>query len=134
MALTAYALRFLNDAKEFVEVDEAAVKRAEDWLIRQQRPDGSWTKRYNWERGEDSGRTKLITTYAARSLAMNTSAKSAALGKGLAYLKARSEEIDEPYAMALLGLASIDGGDAETARQIASRLEQMAIRAIAAQT
>jgi hypothetical protein len=127
IALTAYALRFLNDAKEFVEVDEDAVRRAEDWLVRQQRTDGSWTKQYSWERSEDSGRTKLITTYVARSLAMRPDADKNALQKALGYLKQRNAEIDEPYALALYGLASLDAGDTATAKQIAGTLEKSAI-------
>lgn len=131
VALTAYALRFLNDAKEFVEVDDDVIRRAEDWLITQQRADGSWTKTYRWESGENPSRTKLITSYVSRLLAMRA-AKSGgiptpALTKGLAYLKARNAEIAEPYALALLGLASLDAGDAATAKQIASHLEKTAI-------
>ena len=52
VALTAYALRFLNDAKEFIEVDETIVANARDWLIKQQRTDGSWTKKYYYETSE----------------------------------------------------------------------------------
>ena len=55
-ALTAYALRFLADASQFVAVDPNAVKRAEDWLVRQQRADGSWNKKYDWETVEDDKR------------------------------------------------------------------------------
>jgi hypothetical protein len=127
VALTAYALGFLNDAKEFVEVDEDAVKRAENWLVRQQRTDGSWTKQYSWERGEDGGRTKLITTYVARSLAMRPDGNKNALQKALNYLKQRNAEIDEPYALALFGIASLDAGDTATAKQIAGQLEKMAV-------
>ena len=139
IALTAYALRFLNDAKEFVEVDEDVIRRAENWLIAQQRADGSWTKLYRWETGEDKTRSKLITTYVARSLAMSgrgsngepipkpTGVRDSALAKALAYLKTRNAEIDEPYSLALFGLASLDAGEAESAKQIASRLEKMAI-------
>ena len=138
VALTAYALRFLNDAKQFVEVDADVIKRAESWLIAQQRPDGSWTKTYRWENAESPGRTKLITTYVSRSLALSAKPESShgskftittnqALAKALAYLKDRNAEIDEPYALALFGLASLDAGNKDTAKQIASKLESMAI-------
>ncbi len=132
VALTAYALRFLIDARAFVGVDEDVIKRAESWLVKQQRADGSWTRKYDWENSEDERRTKLITTYAARTLAMttkNAEAKSetaAALQKALDYLKARNAEIDEPYALALFGLASLDAGNTDDAQQIAARLETMA--------
>ncbi|MDM7921767.1 MAG: alpha-2-macroglobulin family protein, partial [Pyrinomonadaceae bacterium] len=42
LALTAYALRFLADAAEFATVDPDVVKKAEAYLVSQQRGDGSW--------------------------------------------------------------------------------------------
>ena len=137
VGLTAYALRFLSDARQFILVDEDVVKRAEAWLISQQQIDGSFVKRYKWETAEDKARTKLITTYIVRTLAMlkaseaagapNDSTRDVVLSRGLAYLKQRNAEIDEPYAMALFGLASLDAGDKETAKQIAAQLEKLAI-------
>lgn len=137
VALTAYALRFLTDAKEFIDINEDAIRRAETWLVSQQQADGSWTKRYNWESAADPSRTKLITTYVARSLAMrvasggksvqSNSSISQALNRALVYLNARNAEIDEPYALALFGLASLDAGDAATAQRIATQLEKIAI-------
>ncbi len=102
VALTAYALRFLNDASSQIDVDQDVIKKAEGWLIRQQRADGSWTKKYYYETSESSQRTKLFTTYVARSLAMRKNADKAALTKALDYLKTRNAEIDEPYALALI--------------------------------
>jgi hypothetical protein len=137
IALTAYALRFLADATPFIEVDENVIERAQEWLVKQQRADGSFYKSYSRESTEDRGRAKILTTYVVRTLAMSepgaVSAGStatpvkAALAKGLAYLKQRNAEIDEPYALALFGLASLDGGDVDTARTIAAQLEKMAI-------
>lgn len=127
VALTAYVLRFLNDARSFVDVDEDVIKRAQYWLIGQQKPDGSWTKKYSWESSEDTSRTKLFTSYVARTLAMSKQKDEAALQKALGYLKTRNAEIDEPYALALYGLASLDAGNTETAREIAQKLEKMAI-------
>lgn len=127
IALTAYAIRFLSDADEFIDVDSQVLRRAESWLISQQRADGSWTKRYNWEKADDQGRTKMLTTYVTRSLAMRPSSFKGSLEKALAYLKQRNSEIDEPYSLALFGLASLDAGDTATAKQIATQLEKMAI-------
>lgn len=127
VALTAYALRFLNDAKEFVAVDDEVIKKAQDWLVKQQKADGSWTKKYYNETTEDHTRTKLFTSYVARTLAMAKEKDTAVLGKALDYLKTRNSEVEEPYALALYGLASLDAGRAETAGEIARRLEKMAI-------
>ncbi len=141
-ALTAYALRFLADAKGFVEVDPEVVKKAQDWLIRQQRPDGSWNRTYTGETTEDDKRAKATTTYIARTLAMQKPAREQGLNaqagtssdpiktsltKALTYLKSRNAEIDDPYSLALFGLAAHDSGDTETARLIRDKLRTLAL-------
>ena len=125
--MTAYAIRFLNDARSQITVDDDVIKKAEDWLVKQQRADGSWSKKYYYETAEDVKRTKQITTYVVRSLAMKEPGDKTALNKALLYLKTRNSEIDEPYAMALFGLALIEAGNNETAGEIAERLKKMAI-------
>ena len=127
IALTAYAIKFLHDAKGIIAVDQSVIKRAESWLISQQKADGSWQRQYRWERSENVGRTKMLTSYVAKTLAALKTTDTKALQKSLDYLKTRNEEIDEPYALALFGLASIDGGKLKEARHIAQRLAEMAI-------
>ena len=41
-ALTAYALRFLSEARGLIAVDDDVINQARVWLIKQQRADGSW--------------------------------------------------------------------------------------------
>ena len=126
VALTAYVLRFLTDARPFLEVDPQVIERATQYLVRQQRADGSFAKKYYGETVEDTNRTKIFTSYVARTLAM-LKVEKPVLDRALGYLKTRSTEIDEPYALALYGLAALDAGDAEAARDVARRLEEMAI-------
>lgn len=126
LALTAYALRFLSDAGGVIEVDEKVIENAQSYLVKQQRADGSFARKYYWETTEDTRRTKLLTSYAARTLAMLKTEKGV-LEKALTYLKARNAEIDEPYALALYGLASLDAGNSDEARAVVQRLEKMAI-------
>ncbi len=59
VALTAYALRFLSDASEFIEVDDDVITRAQTWLLREQCADGSWTRIYSWERSKTNSARKL---------------------------------------------------------------------------
>ncbi len=137
VALTAYALRFLSDATGIIEVDDSIVENARRRLIALQRGDGSWSTQYTWETSEDTQRTRKITAFVARVLAMSmpkrdpkateNSPSESALKNALAYLKTRNAEIDEPYALANYGLAALDSGDTETARQIANKLSSMAI-------
>lgn len=134
IALTAYAIRFLNDADGFIEVDENVIERAQNWLIAQQNGDGSFTKKYYYENSENSQRTKLFTSYVARTLAMlkaknKTISQTAetALQKSLSFLKTRNAEIDEPHALALFGIALFDSGNIADAKSTAEKLETMAI-------
>ncbi|HRJ89995.1 MAG TPA: MG2 domain-containing protein [Pyrinomonadaceae bacterium] len=139
IALTAYALRFLADASLYIAVDPDVVKKAEGWLVRQQHTDGSWNQKYRWETVQDERRAKTTTTYVARTLGMLASSKRASINerdsdsqlsqavtKALSYLKTRNTEIDDPYSLALLGLAAFDSGDAPLAGQIAKQLAGLA--------
>lgn len=127
IALTAYAIRFLNDAEPFIAVDENVVRRAQDWLAKQQRADGSFTKKYYYETAEDAQRTKLFTAYVAKTLAMLGGKNSPVLQKALAYLNTKNAEIDEPYALSLTALAAFDSGNAEFAKENIEILKKTAI-------
>jgi uncharacterized protein YfaS (alpha-2-macroglobulin family) len=133
ITLTAYALRFLNDARVFIQIDENVIRKAQNWLISQQKATGTWTTQYHGESAEDKNRTKQMTTYLARSLAMTergkkdkTKESQDALQKAFAYLKNTKTDIEEPYALANFGLALLDAGDVEAARPIVEKLQKMA--------
>jgi len=118
LALTAYALRFLNDAGDFIGVDEDVIAGARKFILSQQQPDGRWLPRY-WSEKEDAKRTALNTAFIARAVAMEKSKETkadkdfaAALSRSLDYLAKRIEEIDEPYLIASYALASMGTGDA----------------------
>jgi CD109 antigen len=131
-------LRFLADASSFVTVDPDVVKKGRSMApASQQRADGSWNTRHQWEPAEDQKRAKMTTTYVARTLAMLQAAKkddkakntaiAAALTKALGYLRNRNLEIDDPYSLALLGLAAHDAEDAAIARSVADKLSGIGI-------
>src|SRR4030095_7719490 len=68
VALTAYAIRFLQDASEVTRVDANVLQNARRWLIEQQRTDGSWPA-YYWDKKKDLTRTAMLTALVARPLA-----------------------------------------------------------------
>jgi hypothetical protein len=142
LALTAYALRYLYDAQDFIEVDPSVFKEAREWLVKQQRSDGSWSAaRAWWEKTEDPRRTALLTAYIARVLAMTNdsddagrakddkaarTASSATLKRALLYLSARYREIDEPYLIASYALAALDAGEMNNAHAAIEKLRALA--------
>jgi len=70
LALTAYAVRFLIDARELIAVDSSVINGARDWLLKQQQADGSWKATEYGDSLDSRRRTALLTAYVARVLAM----------------------------------------------------------------
>ena len=121
-ALTAYALRFLEDVSEFIQVDQDVLQKARDWLIKQQ-SDGRWVAR-SWDKSEDHRLTALVTACVTRSLARSRDKTKTAAATRLAldYLARRLDETDEPYLMASLALAAEDAGAKEKAAKAREKL------------
>jgi uncharacterized protein YfaS (alpha-2-macroglobulin family) len=132
LALTAYALRFLNDASDFIGVDEDVIAGARKFILGSQERDGRWAPRY-WNEKEDAKRSALNTAYIARVLAMEKSKEAkadkdfaAALSRSLDYLRKRIEEIDEPYLIASYALAAMDAGEKSGAEKAVTKLRTLA--------
>lgn len=131
LALTAYALRFLNDARDFTAVDEEVMAGARKFILSRQQFDGRWIAR-SWGGKEDAKRTALNTAFIARVLAaekkamVNDKIFAAALSRALDYLAKRSEEIDEPYLIASYALAALDAGENARAGKAVATLRTLA--------
>ncbi|HEV8367009.1 MAG TPA: alpha-2-macroglobulin family protein, partial [Pyrinomonadaceae bacterium] len=133
-ALTAYAIRFLNDASEVTTISSAASQNARRWLLSQQRSDGSWPA-YYWDKKEDLRRTAMLTALVARSLAATEPKRSpntqpttekSPLAKALDYLESRTAGFDEPYLIASYSLASALAGEPARVEKASSRLKALA--------
>src|SRR5215813_11506969 len=85
LALTAYAIRFLSDASDFIEVDEAVIADARKIILSQQQPDGRWPPRYSNDK-EDTKRASINTAFVARALAAEKSKEAKADKAGAAAL------------------------------------------------
>lgn len=115
--LSAYALRFFNDAEDFIEIDENVREKMQDWLLLQQAKDGSW---------ENSA---LITAYVLRALSLKDNAEErvkTALQKGLEYLKKTAADSQNSYFLANLALVLQKTGDQKTAESTARKLLKLA--------
>jgi len=128
IALTAYAIRFLQDASTVTETNPAAIQNARRWLIEQQRPDGSWAA-YSWDKKEDVTRTAMLTALVARTIASGgekTNIQTAALRKALAYLDQKAANTNEPYFIASYSLAASLAGETERAAKANAKLIDLA--------
>lgn len=139
-ALTAYALRFLNDARSFIAVDEDVITEARRWLFEHQQDDGSWVTPA-WNDDDADAPFRISTTaYITRVLAATNPPPGAAqkdseklapnysshLKLAMQYLASRIGNLDEPYAISNYALAAWSSGDKLTAEQSASRLRAIA--------
>ena len=123
VALTAYAIQFLVDAGEVMSVNPEALKDAREWLVKQQRPDGSWRPAYLSDR-EAEGPGLLLTAYVARVLARTDAQVSEPLKRALGFLASRLN--DEPYLLASYALAAIDAKDTGRAQPALEKLRVLA--------
>jgi hypothetical protein len=129
-ALTAYALRFLNDAREVVGVDDEVIGDARDWLAKHQRADGSWGSRYSGDRPQRASLTAFVARVLGATKPVGDSsqaqASSAALKRALEFLTTATEELPEPYAVASYALAAAGDGDAQRSKRALARLIELA--------
>jgi hypothetical protein len=132
LALTAYALRFLNDASDFIGIDQDVIAGARKFILSRQETDGRWLPRY-WSEKEDAKRTALNTAFIARVLAMEKGKEAndgkdfaAVFGRALDFLAKRMEEVDEPYLIASYALAAMDAGEKSRAEKAVAKLRTLA--------
>lgn len=103
LALTAYVLRFLGAANEFVDIDPAVITKAQNFVISKQASNGSWLS-YSWTTKKEDP-DAMLTAYIVRSLATSTppsdakqkAAFDSSNSKALSYLEDRIDEWKSAY-------------------------------------
>jgi hypothetical protein len=125
--LSAYALQEFNDMAKVYPVDRGVIDRTQAWLMKQQEPDGTWSKigGTHGESIERMGDPKLLlTSYVAWSLldsmprhaGWQRSPEYAKLKKAIDYIRAQAPKADNAYILALSAnaLAAWDAKDDST--------------------
>jgi hypothetical protein len=110
--LTAYALTFLSQAKEFAEVDDDLIKGAREWLVKRQGKDGEWPS-YAWNKEPDPRHTAYQTAVVAMALADTDAPEQ--VSRALRYLSAAAGRMDEPYMAAATALVAQGATQEDTA-------------------
>jgi hypothetical protein len=110
--LTAYGLMEFSDMAKVYPVDEALIARTVDWLLAQQRADGTWEDQgYSEHWAIDS---KVPTTaYIAWSLIEAGYRDRDEVRRAIDYVREFSAQAEDPYALALVAnaLAAYDPRD-----------------------
>ncbi len=134
-ALTAYAMKFMSDAGEFISIDDSSIEKPLMWLVHVgQQENGRWIAQ-DWDGREDARRTAMLTAFVARMIATTkTPAQgsivnsrppadaAAAVNKALTFLEPEVLKFDEPYLLAAYGLASAGSGKKDRATESVKRL------------
>jgi hypothetical protein len=108
VALTAYALTFLDDAKALIDVDEVRIANARQWLA-QQRPAES-----------------AVNALRTRALVRTQPRDAAELDLQLGEMARKAAEYGDPYAMAAYALAALEANKPELAGAMVDQLGRMA--------
>lgn len=115
--LTAYALRFLTESSEFIQVDSNIVAGTRHWLIQQASPNGTWTEKNSTGQPSDRS-TNYYTTYVVQVLSRDllrsggTDKKEVETERnlvtnGIQYLSQSVASDLDPYRISLLALAKL---------------------------
>jgi hypothetical protein len=140
LALTVYAINFLSDAREFVDVDVSVIQEAASFVVNQIKPDGHWSA-LDWNGNEISPRSAMLTAYIARMLVTAKLAADGSAGNdqivkstpqavqhALSYLQQHVDDLDEPYVIASYALAALGAGDKPAFAISVARLRKLECR------
>src|SRR3954470_21036211 len=113
--LSAYGLQEFSDMARVYPIDRGVIDRTQKWLMKQQEPDGTWSKigATHGESIERMGDPKmLLTSYVVWSL-LDSGLKSDDLKKSIEYIRDNVDKQDNAYILALAAnaLASWDAKD-----------------------
>jgi CD109 antigen len=138
IALTAYVLRFLNAAQEFIDVNGSIPLKARNYLITQQAKSGAWTS-YHWDVRKEMDDANW-TAYVARSLAgtkgdvkgkdeqKERQKAEASIKLALDYLEAQIDSWSDAYLAGNYAIVAIDSGRPEHIDNARSLLHRLAHR------
>lgn len=129
--LTAFGILEFRDMAKVHSVDENLINRTQQWLARQQKPDGSWAPDANYLHAESwskiqGGGAIPVTSYIVWALA-ESGYKGEDLKKGMDFLKKNAAKLEDPYTLALYcnALATLDP-DNQFTLEMMNKLRKMA--------
>ena len=127
--LSAYGLQEFNDMARVYPIDRGVIDRTQQWLLKQQEADGTWSKigATHGETITQMGDAKLLlTSYVAWSL-LESGLRVPQLNKSIEYIRSHLDDAkDNAYVLALAAnaLAAWDAKDDST-HAVLRRLEKL---------
>lgn len=128
LALTAYAVEFLNQARQYVDVDDKVIAKAVEYLAHEQAKDGRWitVSRDGVPHPNDKSANAMLTASIASMIAGAPGADPL-VTKAIAVLESFTNEIDEPYTLAGYALAALSLHDSQRSVGAIQRLRSMSL-------
>jgi hypothetical protein len=125
--LTAYGLMEFTDMAEVYPVDEALIARTAQWLLSQQRPDGTWVDQVYSEHWHVESQVPT-TAYIAWSLIEAGYGDTPEVGQAIATIREHALEVEDGYGLALVAnaLVAYDPDDSAT-KAVVDRLYEMRV-------
>ena len=130
--MTAYAIQFLTEARNFITIDDGVLSRAVAFLAKQQQPKsqstaGLWVRvgRDRKPHPEDTRGNAMLTASIAAMIAGAPNTEPL-LRKSLAATQPFADEFDEPYTLASYALAALALKDTARSEPTIKRLRAMA--------
>jgi len=126
--LTAKGLMEFGDMAKVYPVDPALLDRTRQWLLRQQRSDGTWPGTAAWDHppSGDARDAMPLTAIVTWALIESGNKNDAGIARALAYIKENASRVTDAYTLALVAnaLVAYDPNDAMT-RDVLARLDAM---------
>jgi hypothetical protein len=132
VSLTAYALRFLTEASEFIEVDPEVIAATRRWLLQQVGPQGAWMERSRDGKFFEPS-APYITAYVLEVLSRDLQHRDSkdkevdperqAVHNAISYFSTRVPAASDPYDIALLALAKFSANE-DASQEITALLAQ----------
>ncbi len=128
LALTAYAAEFLEQAKDFITIDDKILDKAVAYLAREQQKDGRWIRvdRDGKRHPEDTRANAMLTASIAAMIAGSPKSEPL-LSKAVTALQPFVSEFDEPYTLAGYTLAALALKDTARSAPALARLRTLAL-------
>jgi len=128
--LTAYGLMEFHDMAEVHDVDPGVIERTRDWLLEQQKGNGTWeSPSHGIAEGAinaQQGRVLRTTAYIAWAVA-ESGGTDARLTRALDYLSSEWADEEDAYARALCANALLAAGRGVGAKRILGELQAAAV-------
>ena len=126
--LTAFVLKTFAQADGLIYVDRSVLSAASEWILGHQKEDGSFESVGFLHHQELLGGVKgatALTAYVA--IALQEAGEISGAARSIRYLEGQLDDIEDPYAMAIVSYA-LELGDSGRADDAYDRLLAMAVR------